>query len=676
VTHASRSVADRGRHRFDVLQRNQETQMNKGTAIVGFLLSFLTGMGLMWGIDHDGGVQNGAEVASQGGASAGGQASSPVPISADDPSWGKADAPVTIVEFSDFECPYCSRVVPTIAKIKQEYGESKVRLVWKHNPLPMHEHARPTAEAAATVNALGGDFWKFHDLAFAHQQELIPASFQAWAVQAGVDAGKFKQAFEAKKYGGKVDKDMALARQIEARSTPAFRINGQSISGALPFQKFKEMIDAQLAAADALARTGVAKGKLSLELTRKNFASAPPQPQQPRAPRPPQPEDTAVWKVPVADDDPVKGPKDALVTIIMFSDFQCPFCSRVGPTLTRLMEEYSKDVRWVWKDNALPMHQNAKPAAYLARAAYEKGGDKAFWAAHDALFSNQQNLGPDGLKEVANQLSLDWGKVNAALENGRYARKVDESIDLAMDYEVRSTPYFFINGRRLSGAQPYETFKELIDAQLQVARGLTARGVRSDRVFGELMKTAKTPPEPEKRTMPAFGKNNPVKGPESARVVIQEFSDFQCPFCSRANPVIEQILEEYPKDVKIVWRNMPLPMHPHAPLAAEAAHEVFLQGGNEAFWKYNEQLFSNQKALEQPDLERYAQALGGIDMARFKSALDQRTHKAAVARDVEAARQAGVGGATPAFLVNGYFVSGAQPFRVFDKAIKLALKGS
>jgi protein-disulfide isomerase len=176
--------------------------------------------------------------------------------------------------------------------------------------------------------------------------------------------------------------------------------------------------------------------------------------------------------------------------------------------------------------------------------------------------------------------------------------------------------------------------------------------------------------------MPAFSKNNPVKGPENAKVVIQEFSDFQCPFCTRANTVLEQILAEYPKDVKIVWRNMPLPMHLDAPLAAEAAHEVFLQGGNKAFWKYSEQLFSNQKALARHDLERYAEELGGIDMAKFKSALDNRANKAAVDQDVEAAKQAGVGGSTPAFLVNGYFVSGAQPFRVFNKVIKLALKGT
>jgi enterochelin esterase-like enzyme/protein-disulfide isomerase len=253
--------------------------MNNGTVIVGFLFSFLAGLGLMWGIDHEG-VQIRTEPASRSGGGAESQASTPILISAEDPSWGNADAPVTIVEFSDFECPFCSRVVPTVTRVKQEYGESKVRVVWKHNPLPMHNNARSAAEAGATVYGLGGDFWKFHDLVFANQRALTPTNFEAWALQAGVDAAEFKRALEANKYSAKVDKDMALAHQIGQDGTPAFRINGKPLSGAQPFQKFKEMIDAQLAAADALAKTGVARDKISLELTKKNFAFPPKQPRQ------------------------------------------------------------------------------------------------------------------------------------------------------------------------------------------------------------------------------------------------------------------------------------------------------------------------------------------------------------------------------------------------------------
>src|SRR6185295_3262744 len=270
--------------------------MNKGTAFVGFLLSFLAGMGLMWGIAQDrGGVQVSAEVAKGTGDNS--HATSPVPIGADDPVWGKADALVTIVEASDFECPFCSRVEPTVDRVKKEYGPDKVRVVWKNNPLPFHKSARPAADAAVTVAGLGGDFWKFHDLAFANQKDLSPENYEKWAVAAGVDAQKFKAALDSKKFVGKVDKDLAVSKQIGVRGTPHFMINGKTLSGAQPFEKFKEVIDAELAAGDALAKTGVARNKVSLELTKKNF-------QKPEDPKPqaPPPEDTAIWKVPVMDD--------------------------------------------------------------------------------------------------------------------------------------------------------------------------------------------------------------------------------------------------------------------------------------------------------------------------------------------------------------------------------------
>ena len=119
--------------------------MNKGTAIVGFLLSFIAGMFLMWGIDRRSGVEIAAEGSGSGSFD---HSAASVPVTTKDPVWGNANAPVTIVEISDFECPFCSRVGPTMKQIKDTYGPDKVRIVWKHNPLPFHKNARPAHEAA------------------------------------------------------------------------------------------------------------------------------------------------------------------------------------------------------------------------------------------------------------------------------------------------------------------------------------------------------------------------------------------------------------------------------------------------------------------------------------------------------------------------------------------------
>ena len=155
--------------------------------------------------------------------------------------------------------------------------------------------------------------------------------------------------------------------------------------------------------------------------------------------------------------------------------------------------------------------------------------------------------------------------------------------------------------------------------------------------------------------------------------MIQEFSDFQCPFCSRVLPTVEQITREYGNRVRIVWRDYPLPFHQQAGPAAQAAREVFAQGGSDKFWAYHDLLFQNQRALERADLERYAQQVGGINMARFRSALDNETHKAAVEADMAAVRTAGARIGTPSFFINGRLLQGAQPFEAFKAAIDRAL---
>jgi len=663
-------ASERYRLRFGAGQDSSDffgdENMNKGTALVGFLLSFLAGAGLVWGVAKS----STRDVAAEPAVAALG--ASPIPIAIDDPSWGNPDAPVTIVEISDFECPFCSRATPTLERIQKEYGASRVRILWKNNPLPMHANARPAAEAGATVQALGGDFWKFNRLAFAHQKELTRDNFQSWAVASGVDAQKFALSYDSRRSAAKIDKDIALARQLGANSTPHFFVNGKSLVGAQPYEQFKRLIDEQLGSAAALLESGVAANRVSLELTRKNWKSGEANDQR-REPSAPPRVDTTLWKVSVEQDDPVRGAPDALVTLVEFSDFQCPYCSRVEPTLQKLLDEYKQDLRIVWKDNPIPSHPRARPAAYLGRLAYAKGGNSGFWAAHDALFASQGNLEEEGLRAVAQKLNLSWEQVVSALAGGAYRSKIAESWTLAQDFAVQGTPHFFINGRRLVGAQPYEKFKELVEVGLTGARSLLQQGVSRDKVFRELMKSAREAPEPEKKQVPVPGADSPFKGARDAKVVIQEFSDFECPYCSRVNPTIERILKEYPRDVKLVWRHMPMPFHAQAALAAEAAAEAFEQQGNVGFWKYHDKLFSNQKALGRSELEKYASELG-LDPGRFAAALDARKHKARVERDLAVGNQAAIGG-TPGFVVNGYFVSGAQPFEAFDKLIKLAIKG-
>lgn len=659
--------------------------MNKGTATVGFVACFFAGMGLMYGIGPRG---SGDITADSTTSSAPGAAwsddSSPVPVTSKDPVWGNRNAPVTIVVFSDFQCPFCSRVEGTLDQIKQQYGKDKVRVVWKNEPLPFHPNARPAAQAAQAVFAAKGSdaFWKFHAAAFKNQKELNDASYEKWAAEAGVDAATFKKFLADPATAKKVEDDHQLAQKVGANGTPHFYINGVELSGAQPIDKFKEVIDAQLEKAKAKQASGVKADKLYADISKENFKapSAKPADDKKAEPAKPAEDDKTVWKVPVGD-SPADGPDTAPVTVVIFSDYQCPFCKRVEDTLKEVKKTYGDKVRMVWKDQPLPFHPRAMPAAVLAREARAEKGVKAFWDAHDKLFASAPKLEDADLEGLAKELGVDVAKYKDALAKGKYKDAIEVDQNLADDLNASGTPHFFINGRRLVGAQPIDKFKSVIDEEMKKAEGIKAKGVAANKVYDEIMKEGKEPPPPEMKKVAAPTADQPFKGGKNAKVVIQEFSDFQCPFCSRVEPTIKQVMDTYGDKVKVVWRHKPLPFHKDAPLASEASIEAFKQKGNDGFWKFHDTLFEKQKeegGILRPALEKYAEQMG-LDMTKFKKALDTEPYKAAIEADSKVGDEAGVTG-TPAFIVTvngkpeGYFISGAQPFPKFKKVIDRALK--
>jgi protein-disulfide isomerase len=646
--------------------------MSTGVAIVGFILCFLAGGAVMWGYDSHrlktaGGI---TADSSSGGGGTWADSDSPIPVTSQDPVWGNRGAPVTVVTFSDFQCPFCSRVEPTLDQVKSTYGPDKVRIVWKNQPLPFHDKAKPAGESAQVVFMLKGSeaFWKFHDTAFKNQQQLSAESYEKWAVAAGADLNAFKAAMAAHKGAKKVEEDQQIGNKVGANGTPAFRINGVELSGAQPFEKFKEAIDKELGKAEAKIKAGTPKDKIYVAMSTENFKSAPAKKGDDEEEG--EKEDTkTVWRVPVGS-SPVYGKAEAPVTIIEFSDFQCPYCKRVGPTMQKIKETYADKVRIVWKHEPLPFHPRAEPAAEVANEARAQKGDKGFWDAHDKLFESQPKLDDADLEKVASDLGLDVAKVKAAIKDKKHKKDIDADMELGEDVQASGTPHFFVNGRRLVGAQPFEKFQKIIDEEVQKFEAQKGKVAAKD-YYASLMKDAKGAPEPEKKQAPPVPAGNAYKGAKDAKVVIQQWSDYQCPFCSRVEPTVNEVQKTYGDKVKVVWRDKPLPMHADAPLAAEAGREALKQKGSDGFWKMHKKMFENQQKLKREDLDGYAKELG-LDMDKWKAALDNRTHKAAVEADDKAGTELGISG-TPAFLINGYYVSGAQPFPKFKKLIDRAL---
>ena len=385
-----------------------------------------------------------------------------------------------------------------------------------------------------------------------------------------------------------------------------------------------------------------------------------------------------VYKVPVGNAYQ-KGPDDALVTIVEFSDFQCPFCGRVLPTLEKIEETYGDDVRVAFRHQPLPFHRQAPLASEYALAAGEQG---KFWEMHDKLFANQKALAPENLKSYAKELGLDQAKIDAFIESGKGKKMIQEDQALARQVGANGTPAFYINGVKLSGAQPFETFKRLIDAEKARAEKLVASGVAKADVYAKTIANGRTSPAPEpKREQPAqpaivrqdmkLLDTTPAKGAKEPLVTLVEFSDFQCPFCSRVNPTLKQVMDEYGDDVQIRFRNQPLSFHPRALPAAKAALAAGEQG---KFWEMHDKLFENQKALGDEDLKKYAGEIG-LDVAKFEADLASEKIAAIVAKDQQDAAKYGARG-TPTLFANGVMIRGAQPFPAFktviDKEIALA----
>ncbi len=383
-------------------------------------------------------------------------------------------------------------------------------------------------------------------------------------------------------------------------------------------------------------------------------------------------EEQTVFKVPI-EGSPVRGPANALITLVEFSDYQCPFCSRGHNTVVEMEKAYEGKIRVVMKQNPLSFHPNAKPAALAAMAAGEQG---KYWEMHDKLFANQQNLDAATFESHAKAIGLNVEKWKTDMNAPKFNDIINRDQALAGQLGASGTPCFFINGRKLSGAQPAPAFKALIDEELGKAQALVSAGTRPEAVYAAILeKGVSAAPAPQAAAPSAAPQaaairkidvpgDSPAKGAKDPKVTIVLWSDFQCPFCSRAVPTMKQIEDTYGKDVKMVFRHQPLPFHNNAKIAAEASMAANEQG---KFWPMHDKMFANQGALDRQNLEGYAKEIG-LDMGKFKNALDTNKFAARVEADSAAGAAVGANG-TPTFFINGREFVGAQPFEAFKPII-------
>jgi protein-disulfide isomerase len=530
------------------------------------------------------------------------------------PSWRQelvdnAKAPVKVVEFFDYQCPFCAATIPALEEALRSYP-GKVQLVLKNLPLSMH-HDSLLAHQAALAAGEQGKFWEMHALLYANQKKLKPEDLLDYARRLDLDMPKFQQRLESGYFKPVVEKDLAAAAKLEVTGTPTFFINGERLNGRQTAERFRRAIDDAMdprhVAAPAFQPTqhvGLARG---VDLSR----------------------------------SPTRGSKEAPVTIVEFSDMQCPFCARVAPTLVELMDQYPGQIKWVFKNFPLPFHSDSELAHRALLAAGRQG---KFWEMHDLIFSDQHNIKRDDLLLKARSLNLDMGGFVADLDNEDLKQRVTADVNDGIRSNVTATPTFFINGTEYSGALSLDRFRAIIARELPAAGG--ARLV----------------------DVPAGTQNEISIGASSSPVTLTWFSDLGSSLTLQATLQLRELVKTHPGKIRLVFKNCPLQMHPGAIYLHEAALAANAQG---KFWEMHDLIIRNPQHTDKATLLSYASRLG-LDLTRFEQELDSDLYRKIIDQDLREARARDVNG-TPVFFLNSTRIDGLRPQQVLNGFVDVEL---
>jgi protein-disulfide isomerase len=380
-----------------------------------------------------------------------------------------------------------------------------------------------------------------------------------------------------------------------------------------------------------------------------------------------------VYKIPLGA-GPSEGRADAPVTIVDWSDYACGYCNRVQDTLDRLARLYPGQIRWVHR--ILPLDDDNTIAAEAALAAAAQG---RFRAMHARLYGVRGHIDRPGVELIAQELGLDMVRFRGDLDTGVYRKVIASDVADAEQLGVSGTPTFFVNGRPVHGNQPLKVFADIVDQELVRANGVRAQHPAD--LYAALVAdgkpTADAPADasndnaeldPNTAYRVGLGLPGHQLGPDDALVTIVEFSDFQCPYCAREAPILEKIHQKFPTQVRIIYRHMAMSFHRSSSIAAEAAVAAADQG---KFWAFHDQVFSHFGHLTRADLEGFARA-AGVDLVKFRAALDDRRYHDAVIAETAAAEALGVDG-TPTMFVNGQPVSGARDEAGLTKIVEVMM---
>lgn len=565
-----------------------------------------------------------------------------VPVAVDGaPMRGNSVGIVTIVSYSDFTCSHCSVVD---ARLRRFVDDARVRLVWKDLPGRRRADAQLAAEAARAAEAQGR-FWSMHDALLAHQGRLSRDVVGELARGVGLDMQRFDRALAEGRFRGLVQADAEEGRRLGIKTVPTLFVNGRRVDGEQTDARLAQLVDEEAAAAHALAARDIPADALYDALLKRE-----------------RPDDTT-YKVDLGD-SPVRGRADALVTVTLWDDVASSSARAFAPVLRDTLAAFGDDVRLVWKHFPTSSEGNVAHEALAAAAAQRR-----FWPLYDELAAHPpKRFDASAIAAAARRAGLDLPSFRQALaqRTGRPAVAADVAEGARLG--VAHPPALFIDGVPLERIDLAELRRRIAFEQRR-ATALVRAGVPRDRLFATITRDGLIAPavDPaEDRVYDVDAKSGFSDGPATAPVTLVELADFECYYCRAMESTLRRVRSVYGDRVRIVWKNYPLEAHEHAELAAEAAMAAGAQG---QFWPMHDRLLAATQ-LDRASIDSIAHEIG-LDMDRFRRALDGEEFKPAVAVDAAEGDRLfpDDGPATPTIFVNGRAIVGAVPFELLKQRI-------
>jgi protein-disulfide isomerase len=419
------------------------------------------------------------------------------PVRADDPSLGGAAPLVTVVVFSDYACPPCGRTWKVLDHLLEDYGED-LRVVARTLTVPGFADGERAAEAALAAGAQN-QFWPMHQRLF-ETPRLDRATLKSHAEALGLDVPRFLDDLDLGTFSGPRVQHRREAVELGIYFGPVALVNGRPVVGFRDERAWHALIDEEILAAQARLREGTPRADLYASFQAGALLAPIELPPEAEAARQQLAERFAVdiKTLPAgfqrleagkrymveAGDAPAVGPVDAPVQLVVFMDYECPFCRRAAQqAFAELRRRYPEDLRLAFRHLPLPIHRSADGAARAAVAADRQG---QFWPFSDRLLAPEvTSLGRGTFLAIARDLKLDEARFIADLDGPDVVATVREDMLLARRLGLDATPGFFLNGRYLSGFRDVETLAAEIDAELATTKKLLAEGVPR----GELLAT-------------------------------------------------------------------------------------------------------------------------------------------------------------------------------------------